>query len=156
MNPTDGKTKVGRMYEKTSAAGNKYFQGRQGDYLLVMFPGETMPDGTPSWDVYRQYLPKVPKQQTAAAPIVPPPGPGLRTQRPQRPAASTGGAGSKKAIKGRNAAGGSGKPVQRTRWPDGKFPVPTLGAATAPNAGGSAADFGDMPNDSLADLIGAP
>ena len=49
------KVKLGRLYEKTSAKGTRYFVGRLGLARVLMFPSrETADNGDPMWDLYLQ------------------------------------------------------------------------------------------------------
>jgi hypothetical protein len=41
-----------RLYERTSARGNRYLLGRLGYARLIAFQGEPTAEGTPTWDVY--------------------------------------------------------------------------------------------------------
>ena len=49
------KVKLGRLYEKTSAKGTRYFVGRLGAARVLLFQSrETADDGDPVWDLYLQ------------------------------------------------------------------------------------------------------
>ena len=49
------KVRLGRLFEKTSARGNRYFTGRLGAARVLMFAsGEAGDDGSPIWDLYVQ------------------------------------------------------------------------------------------------------
>ncbi len=59
--------KLGRMFEKTSANGNRYFTGRLGAARLLLFRNkEDAEDGSPIWNVFVQ---DVPEQRTEARPV---------------------------------------------------------------------------------------
>ena len=49
------KVKLGRMFEKTSQAGRRYFVGRLGAARVLLFDsGEKGDDGSPIWELYAQ------------------------------------------------------------------------------------------------------
>ncbi len=49
------KVKLGRLYEKTSQKGRRYFVGRLGAARILLFDsGETGDDGSPIWELFAQ------------------------------------------------------------------------------------------------------
>ena len=51
----DAAKKLGRLYEKTSAKGTRYFVGRLGATRVLLFQSrETADDGGAIWDLYLQ------------------------------------------------------------------------------------------------------
>ncbi len=49
------KVKLGRVFEKVSAKGTRYFTGRLGAARILMFQSrETADNGDPVWDLYLQ------------------------------------------------------------------------------------------------------
>ena len=54
------KVKLGRLYEKTSQKGTRYFVGRLGAARVLLFPSrETADGGDPVWDLYLQEVEEV-------------------------------------------------------------------------------------------------
>ena len=49
---TNEKILLTRLYERVSAKGTRYLNGRFALGKLVAFQGQPTPDGTPTWDVY--------------------------------------------------------------------------------------------------------
>lgn len=77
----DGKVMLCRMYEKTSARGNRYFAGRLGAASVVMFKDEHG-DAENCWQVFVQSPPPAQDKAAAAPPTraaaTPPPPPAAR------------------------------------------------------------------------------
>ena len=53
------KVKLGRLYEKTSQKGTRYFVGRLGAARVLLFQSrETADDGGAIWDLYLEEVPE--------------------------------------------------------------------------------------------------
>ena len=62
------KVKLGRLYEKVSAAGRTYYVGRLGSARLLVFKSrEVTEDGTAVWDVFVQQVEDKPEARPIRA-----------------------------------------------------------------------------------------
>ena len=76
---------LGRLFEKTSLHGNRYFVGRFGTARLVMLADQPTEDGQPVWRLLAQELPAKVETTTKRPSIAPPRRKAVRSPRPPDP-----------------------------------------------------------------------